>query len=639
MGRPVRRSGRVSVISAPRHPTGHVTPRPDRSPCRPLHLGAVFRPALPPLSARSVTSSLRRFEPFFGAGVRSRGATYARGDRVSIADANDTWLSAYVRGSRRYTVELELEGKHLVGKCTCPYADSLDPCKHIWATLMVADFEGALPWLSEARTFTMTGGYELDEGAGEVLDDDDEQDDEDEGDDASSPLAPPVRLVVPPPRARHQPSWRALFERDAAAGPIARIVPVLRYVVNIERTRSSGHLQLDLYRPDRREGQWRTASVQRPFEIYAAGDAPLLAMLEVCSSGSYHYGPASSFELSNAGVAPVIERLCTAGLLRVGDVAAPVAIWDPRPYVAAIVVEAPEVPGRGYRLVPVLEREGQRVDADEPRLVLGDKLVLWTDRVAPLSGGSACRWLVEHRLGHRMTVPAAEIDELVELACSRIRRSAAAAAARARAARGGGPAYALRAVRHAAGVAFEDRVELRAVGRRGGGGLRLSRTARAARPPWPRDARSRAAGRRRARRREGGGGDREARQRGREGQSRLRVRVRAPRRATWLSCRGGPPRGGGERARGRRLACRGRREAAPHREGARRRRPIRDRLAGRPGHGELRRRRRAPARAAGCGSEQAQHRDPRRWIRRLPAAGVDGASPPLVVAGASAAGR
>ena len=50
-----------------------------------------------------------------------------------------------VRGTAKYRVRLRIRGSKLHVSCTCPYfTPTGDPCKHIWATVLVADARSLL---------------------------------------------------------------------------------------------------------------------------------------------------------------------------------------------------------------------------------------------------------------------------------------------------------------------------------------------------------------------------------------------------------------------------------------------------------------------------------------------------------------
>src|SRR5271157_2159814 len=81
----------------------------------------------------------------FSDAVRSRGQSYFSKGRVSLMSAKPNEVVAKVRGTTKYRVRVRLRGAKLLASCTCPYfSPQGEPCKHLWATLLLADSRGFL---------------------------------------------------------------------------------------------------------------------------------------------------------------------------------------------------------------------------------------------------------------------------------------------------------------------------------------------------------------------------------------------------------------------------------------------------------------------------------------------------------------
>src|SRR5271166_4543014 len=81
----------------------------------------------------------------FSDAVRSRGQSYFSKGRVSLMSAKPNEVVAKVRGTTKYRVRVRLRGTKLLASCTCPYfSPQGEPCKHLWATLLLADSRGFL---------------------------------------------------------------------------------------------------------------------------------------------------------------------------------------------------------------------------------------------------------------------------------------------------------------------------------------------------------------------------------------------------------------------------------------------------------------------------------------------------------------
>src|SRR3954468_6807036 len=81
----------------------------------------------------------------FSDAVRSRGQSYFAKGRVVITGATAGEVVARVRGTAKYRVRLRLRNGRLHVACSCPYCGPTgDPCKHLWATILMADARGLL---------------------------------------------------------------------------------------------------------------------------------------------------------------------------------------------------------------------------------------------------------------------------------------------------------------------------------------------------------------------------------------------------------------------------------------------------------------------------------------------------------------
>ncbi|MDR3623471.1 MAG: SWIM zinc finger family protein, partial [Paludisphaera borealis] len=81
----------------------------------------------------------------FSDAVRSRGQSYFSKGRVSLMSAKPNEVVARVRGTTKYRVRARLRGAKLLASCSCPYfSPQGEPCKHLWATLLLADSRGFL---------------------------------------------------------------------------------------------------------------------------------------------------------------------------------------------------------------------------------------------------------------------------------------------------------------------------------------------------------------------------------------------------------------------------------------------------------------------------------------------------------------
>jgi superfamily II DNA or RNA helicase len=81
----------------------------------------------------------------FSDAVRARGQSYLVKGRVTLMAARRGEVVARVRGTSKYRVRLRMRGSKLLASCTCPYfSPQGEPCKHLWATLLMAEARGLL---------------------------------------------------------------------------------------------------------------------------------------------------------------------------------------------------------------------------------------------------------------------------------------------------------------------------------------------------------------------------------------------------------------------------------------------------------------------------------------------------------------
>ena len=114
------------VLSPPPLPVAAPAPRPP--PKRPSVADRVAR-AFPPLAC-------------------VRGYRYFARRRVDLADVSESGLDAEVKGQRVQHVRLRVQDGRLASGCSCaPKVLGPAACRHVWATLLEIDRQGALDGL------------------------------------------------------------------------------------------------------------------------------------------------------------------------------------------------------------------------------------------------------------------------------------------------------------------------------------------------------------------------------------------------------------------------------------------------------------------------------------------------------------
>ena len=214
----------------------------------------------------------------FSEAVRRRGEACQRADLVRIKQASETVIRAVAIGTYVYDVRIGVDGSTLVLSCSCPAFDDDGPCKHLWATALVAAERRVLatmpPWtkvkLEAAPHAPYDDRIEFDDG-----DEDDRRVVLRQPPGAPLPLRSP-RAGDPPSPASRRPDWETLFlpsgsghsalwSRPAPAPP-AEIL----YVVDVDKIRLRGELTISLRK--------RTAKKQGGFAKDKAAAVPVQAL-------------------------------------------------------------------------------------------------------------------------------------------------------------------------------------------------------------------------------------------------------------------------------------------------------------------------------------------------------------------------
>jgi len=91
-----------------------------------------------------VSAAIKHLESGFDAAIRRRGEHYFHQGAVLLRKRTVNDLTAWVQGSERYDVTVELYDGGTRYSCSCPYFEEHNGCKHIWATLLQADKENLI---------------------------------------------------------------------------------------------------------------------------------------------------------------------------------------------------------------------------------------------------------------------------------------------------------------------------------------------------------------------------------------------------------------------------------------------------------------------------------------------------------------
>src|ERR1019366_9048785 len=188
--------------------------------------------------------------------VRAKGTLYFQKGRVRLAAGTAWRVRAVVTGTAAYFIGIKRDHDTLRLSCTCPYFEGDGPCKHLWATLLLAGDKGLLR--GDGRPIRDGEGEDFADGGADDLDVEDDSDLEEAGGNRLlfPGLSPGLKRPAPqkPPEP---PAWsRVLASVGGGPSPAARpfVWPEgceILYVIDAEATIEGGALMLEILRRDR----------------------------------------------------------------------------------------------------------------------------------------------------------------------------------------------------------------------------------------------------------------------------------------------------------------------------------------------------------------------------------------------------
>ena len=389
-----------------------------------------------------------------------RGAEYYASGAVRRVEQVDGIIHARVEGSATYDVWLEPSRGAIGVACTCPhFSDHLQPCKHIWATILAAESRG-LPLLAPGSPAQHIRIQPVEITSSSVDDGLDEHEDELLYDEDGDPLPPshfelktPVARTPPRPTRAPPPApprWLQILNTINSAAtlphqPNAALVRPrgqLIFVIDVDASRLSATVTLQtMVRERKTNGDWRKP---RPARVTSADVAALpleneerqilerLFGARPAWSSYGDYGELTTFRLRGALLADIIPLLCESGRCFVHEVPSRPASanergtaatsrsdtffalsWDHgAPWTFALTIHRRDG-AREYVVSGALRRDGEEMPVSAP-LLIADGLLVTTSHVARVNDGGAWPWLKALREVGELTVPLEGREPLVD---------------------------------------------------------------------------------------------------------------------------------------------------------------------------------------------------------------------------------
>ena len=377
----------------------------------------------------------KKVERDFSAATKKKGQPYFWQRHVAIIRAEDDLIKAKVAGSggAKYEVDLSWKAPDLVVRCTCPYFEQYEACKHIWATILTVDDRKLLAAAANAPRVIIEE---------DIPDDDlDENDEEDELEEfaLTPPEFEPARRAGSPAadskfRAPEIPAWRkevaGLVQRKALGDSQNLKWPEKKevvYQIDVQASTASGDVILALGSRERKADGKLSAPARLNMKRGHIQQLPLAEDREIISAilgGQHYYGFGDSGSylqiqetalLTEALAATVMPRVIATGrcylkLYKPEENPKPLA-WDTgEPW--RFELEMKTRSSKGWALTGVLRRGEERLALQDTALITRT-MVFTAERAAWLEKGTAREWIMHmHNLG-AIVAPERDVHDLL----------------------------------------------------------------------------------------------------------------------------------------------------------------------------------------------------------------------------------
>ena len=348
---------------------------------------------------------------------QQRGRLYFLRGAVNILEGDPWSVEATVQGTRMYSVSLSRVKESLSVLCNCPYNENyLEPCKHIWATLLAAEKQGSLGGSGDS------GLLHIEEPDPEVFPAEDEEE------------IPPLRAKQPPlswnhhlARVRETMEGESLYRRRWP--PDREIL----YIVDVLASLSSQRLTVEVaQREPKRDGAWgklkslRIRSSQIS-DLPDPADRRIMSLLlgardEMIPWSSYHHSPyvdyaPYSYLLSEPLWDVVLPLICATDRCRLrrsvnSPELRPIQWNDGEPWEFWLKLELGES-GEQYSVTGWLRRGEAELSLSTPVMLLKGGLVFYEDHTARLEDFGGFGWISLLRERESFFIPIKQAGDFI----------------------------------------------------------------------------------------------------------------------------------------------------------------------------------------------------------------------------------
>jgi hypothetical protein len=353
--------------------------------------------------------------------VQFKGIGLFQAKCVDIVESRPDRVEAVVHGGHDYDVVMQEADGTLSVSCSCPYGQENGECKHIWATILEADRAGAL---ADAAGHAHLGikfpSMEPVRGW-------------------KAPQEPrPVTTLPPRPKptvpARPQLSaWQehlGAIRQSIDAPPRAPNWPrefEILYVIDIYASRNQAAIVIELHaRSKKKNGDW---GALKDFHVSARdaaflpepSDVEIVTLMHGGQESSYAYAHGVGYGPTRETLPPLLAgrllpsisatgRLCvrdgySGSLERV--------TWDEGD-AWRLVLDIRQDERDQWTIAGSLKRGEERMDLEEPLLLLASGLLVTRKTVARFDAGGAFGWVAELRRAKKIPFPDRDREKVMQ---------------------------------------------------------------------------------------------------------------------------------------------------------------------------------------------------------------------------------
>ena len=357
--------------------------------------------------------------------TRTKGNRYFLGGAVRAIEGSDVHVSATVRGSQWYRVDLRRDGDAIVATCECPFFADFEVCKHVWAVILAADASG---FLIGSTPFTDDTYLEPNYRSARA----DRQ--------ATAAIARPAAPAEPWRRFLSSVQQHVVRQSPIAASRYTQ--GEILYVIDKEATETAGlPIVQVMWRLRKKNGEWgkpqpAAIGLGEVEQLSDEADRDILPLLIGASESNDLLGnyasvySRTSFQLHGPLADRLLPLLAQSGRLHLRQqVAADAASghrrserrsseledlgWDGGPPWVFQLDVGIQDDGRVH-VDGALVRGEQRVSPSEPDLVLARGFLVASGMLSRMNHAGTFAWLAELRRSGPVVVPAEASADLVE---------------------------------------------------------------------------------------------------------------------------------------------------------------------------------------------------------------------------------